>query len=204
MAKDNNKKGGQQAPTAPVDNADELAKVLNNQGLTKEQSDEVRKQIEKESDENLQRQVKVRFEKVTYRIEQAVLQRKRDRRVADEISLYKTRQMTRMARFLLGGKVDEATLEYAQTPDDIWGRETLDKKNETITLVIDVKSGEKKTFKKGDELPAIVDSVDFDKMYDQLDSKLRERRKEIDEEYETLCKKLDLRHGEYWDRSWRW
>lgn len=204
MANKENKKGNNQAPTAPVDNAEELTKVLNNQGLTDEQSESIREIIAKESDENLKRQARVRFEKAIYRIEQAVLQRKRDRRISDDCSLYKTRQMTRMARFLAGGVVDDPTLEYAQTPDDIWGRETLDKKNETITLVIDVKSGEKKTFKKGEKLPAIIDSVDFDKMYDQLDSKLREIRKEIDEEYDTLLKKLDLRHGEYWDRSWRW
>lgn len=199
-----NKKDAPAAPTAPVDKTDELEKVLNKQGLTEEQSESVREMIEKESDENLKRQVKQRFEKIVYRIEQAVLQRKRDRRTADEISLYKTRQMTRLGRFLVGGIVDDLTLEYAQTPDDIWGRETLDKKAETITLVIDPKTGEKKTFKKGEKLPAIVDSVDFDSMFDQLNDKLRERRKEIDEEYETLCKKLDLRHGEYFDRSWRW
>lgn len=199
-----NKKGASAAPTAPVDKTDELEKVLNKQGLTEEQSENVREMIEKESDENLKRQVKQRFEKIVYRIEQAVLQRKRDRRTADEISLYKTRQMTRLGRFLVGGIVDDSTLEYAQTPDDIWNRETLDKKAETITLVIDPKTGEKKTFKKGEKLPAIVDSVDFDSMFDQLNDKLRERRKAIDEEYETLCKKLDLRHGEYFDRSWRW
>lgn len=202
MAKDKKNVPQNAAPTAPA-HEDELDKVLNNQALTEEQSSNVLDIIKKEHDEETQRQVKMRIEKVIYRVEDAVLQRKRDRRVADEISLFKTRQMTRMIRFLVGGTVDDKTLEYAQTPD-IFGREELDKKAETITLVIDKTSGEKKTFKKGDKLPAVIDSVDFDAMYDTLQKELNNRRKAIDDEYDTLVKKLQLRHGEYYDRSWRW
>ena len=190
-------------PTAPVKD-EELEKVLNNQALTEVQSNNMIELIKKEHDENAQKQVKMRIEKAIYRVEEGVLQRKKDRRIADEISLYKTRQLTRMVRFLAGGVVDDNTIEFAQTPDNIWERETLDKEAESITLVIDKASGEKKTFKKGENLPAIIDPVDFDEMYSQLDKELRKRREAIEEEYSRLLKKLELRHGEYYDRSWRW
>lgn len=203
MAK-NNKDGVKTAPVAPAAAEDELSNILDNQAISAEQSANVKALIEKETNEQKAREVKIRFEKAIYRIEEAVLQRRRDREYGDKVTLFKVRQMTRMARFLMGGVVDDKTLEYAQTPDTIWQRESVDKKAETITLVLNKESGEKKTFKKGEELPAIVDSVDFDMMYDELQKELRKRSDEVAKEHELRIKKLELRHGEYFDRSWRW
>ncbi|WP_173431822.1 hypothetical protein [Sharpea azabuensis] len=162
----------------------------------------VQNKLKEESDETQKNLILRRYKKAQYRNGQALLENKRSKATIEKVSLYKVRQMTRLIRFLVGAVVDEKTLEYAKTPDDIWKKETLSKDGKSIETTLP--DGTKKTFKEGEQMPPVIDVVDFDNMTIELENELKKRRNEVEEEYENNLKKLDLLAGEYWDRSWRW
>lgn len=189
------------ATSAIVDEKN-MPEVLKGQATNIEMYDVIKKEIDEETDKEKKALLKRRYQKALYRNGQALLERKRSEAMGDNVILYKVRQMTRLLRFLVGTKVDEKTLEYAKTPDDIWKKETLSKDGKSIETTLP--DGSKKSFAVGDSMPPIIDVVDFDQMADQLEKELRARRVKVDEEYETNLKKWDLNFGEYWDRSWRW
>lgn len=167
--------------------------------LTKEMLEE----IKKEKDDRIRNQVRSRFLKATYQRDLALLQRKYSKKKS-EIALYKIRQTGRLVRFLTGFTVDESTLEYAKTEDDVFKIETLNEKDKTITLVVDKKSSKKETFKVGDEAPATIDVVDYDNLLNDLQAKISEMQSKAEEEHNTNCNKLRLAYGEYWNNDWRW
>lgn len=192
----------QNSAAATVVDEKNLPEVLQDQPTNVDMYKNIIDDINKESDERKRNMLKSRYQKALYRNGQALLERRRSKRIADEVTLYKVRQMTRLLRFLMGTTVEEKTLEYAKTPDEIWKKEALSKDGKSIeTTLLD---GKKKSFKEGDFMPSIIDVVDFDKMVSELESKLNERRREIDKDYETELQKWDAKFGEYWDRSWRW
>lgn len=176
--------------------------VLKGQATNIETYDIIKKELDEEADKEKRDIIKRRYQKALYRNGQALLERKRSRAIADEVTLYKVRQMTRLIRFLVGSPVDANTIEYAKTPDDIWKKEQLSKDEKSIETTLP--DGTKKTFKEGENIPPVIDVVDFDMMSAQLEKELQARRKKIDDQYETDLKKWDLQFGEYYDRSWRW
>lgn len=201
MAKDKNKPA--EAPSrSEIIDENNLPEVLKGQAVNVEMYDAIKKELDEEADKNKRDLIKRRYQKALYRNGQALLERKRAKALADEVTLFKVRQMTRLLRLLVGAKVDEKTLEYAKTPDDIWKKEVLSKDGKSIETTLP--DGSKKTFKEGETIPPVIDVVDFDAMVDQLENELRNRRKKVDDQYETDLKKWDLQFGEYWDRSWRW
>lgn len=201
MAKDKNKPAEAPSRSTIVDE-NNLPEVLKGQAVNVEMYDVIKKELDEEADKNKRDLIKRRYQKALYRNGQALLERKRAKALADEVTLYKVRQMTRLLRLLVGTSVDEKTLEYAKTPDDIWKKEVLSKDGKSIETTLP--DGSKKTFKEGETIPPVIDVVDFDNMAEQLENELRNRRKKVDDQYETDLKKWDLQFGEYWDRSWRW
>ena len=201
MAKDKNKPA--EAPSrSEIIDENNLPEVLKGQAVNVEMYDAIKKELDEEADKNKRDLIKRRYQKALYRNGQALLERKRAKALADEVTLFKVRQMTRLLRLLVGAKVDEKTLEYAKTPDDIWKKEVLSKDGKSIETTLP--DGSKKTFKEGETIPPVIDVVDFDEMANQLEKELANRRKKVDDQYETDLKKWDLQFGEYWDRSWRW
>lgn len=197
MAKDKNKS----AATAIVDE-NNIDETLNGQVTAPETFEIIKAKIAEEAEKDKQELLKRRYKKACYKNGIALLQRKRDREMGDEVGLYKVRQMTRLMRFLLGTKIDEKTMEYAKTPDDLFKRETLSKDGKSIEIVLS--DGKKATFKEGDAMPPIIDVVDFDEMYDKLENALRERQDAVNQRYKKAVQKWDLAFGEYYDSSWRW
>ena len=196
------KKNNQAATRSTVVDENNLPEILKGQATNVETYDIIKKELDEEADKEKRSLLKRRYQKALYRNGQALLDRKRSKAIADDVTLYKVRQMTRLIRFLVGAPVDEKTLEYAKTPDDIWKKETLAKDGKSIETVLP--DGSKKSFKEGENIPPVIDVVDFDMMADQLEKELRKRREEIDKQYETDLKKWDLQFGEYYDRTWRW
>lgn len=199
MAKE---KENKDAVAATVVDEKNLPEVLQGQSTNIDVYKAIVDDINKEADENKRRMLKSRYQKALYRNGQALLERTRARRIADEVTLYKVRQMTRLLRMLVGTNVDEKTLEYAKTPDSIWKKETLAKDGKSIETTLP--DGKKKSFKVGEFMPAVIGVVEFDKMASELEKELRDRRNKIDEQHEEDLKKWDAEFGEYYDRSWRW
>lgn len=197
-----NKKNNPAPSKSTIVDENNMPDVLKGQATNIETYDIIKKELDEEADKEKRDIIKRRYQKALYRNGQALLERKRSRAIADEVTLYKVRQMTRLIRFLVGSPVDANTIEYAKTPDNIWKKEQLSKDEKSIETTLP--DGTKKTFKEGENIPPVIDVVDFDMMSAQLEKELQARRKKIDDQYETDLKKWDLQFGEYYDRSWRW
>ena len=96
----------------------------------------------------------------------------------------------------MGFKFDESVLEYAKTADDIFKREELNAEKKELSIVVDSKKGTKKTFKLGEDVPAIIDVVDYDNMLQELNEKIRTKNNENDKTYQIEVNKIDLSYGE--------
>lgn len=164
---------------------------------------QVQEQIQKEQNDRKAYELKRRFLKSSYQRDLALIQRRKERRASD-IALYKIRQAGRLCRFMMGFKFDESVLEYAKTVDDIFKREELNAEKKELSVVVDSKKGTKKTFKLGEDVPAIIDVVDYDNMLQELNEKIRTKNNENDKTYQIEVNKLDLSYGEYYSSSWRW
>lgn len=167
--------------------------------LTKEMISE----IEKQKEEQKKRLVKERFLKATYQRDLSLLQRRFSKR-KNEIALYKIRQSGRLVRLLTGFEFTEQILEYAKTKDDVFNIETLNEKDKTITLVVDIKDNKTETFKLGDEVPAIIDCIDYDSYIIKLNDKIKKMTNEAEAEHNTNVSKLQMAYGDYYNCSWRW
>lgn len=171
--------------------------------LTTALSKKTLEEFSNEMDENVRREAKQRFYKATYQSDLALLQRRAEKKKFD-VALFKIRQAGRLVRFLMGFTFDEKVKEYNKTPDEIWSREKYNEKDNTLEVVINKKTNEKKTFKLGEEVPAIIDSVDYDQMKRELDENMKKKYAAIDDEHNTNIRKLELAYGEYYNSSWRW
>lgn len=166
-------------------------------------NEEMLTEINKEKDERIKNEIKARFLKATYQRDLALLQRRLSKKKS-EIALYKIRQVGRILRFLTGFKVEESTLEYAKTEDDILQLETLNEKDKTITIITDKKANKKETYKVGDTVPALIDVIDYDVYKQKLDNKIEEMTTKATNEHNSNVNKLDLAYGNYYSASWRW
>lgn len=160
-------------------------------------------EVNKEKDERLKEQLKCRYLKATYQRDLALIQRRRSKKDTD-LSLYKIRQAGRLLRFLTGFDVDDATLEYAKTPDDVLNVEVLNEKDKTLTIVTDKEKGTKETFKVGDHVPALLTIVAYDDALKSLNDNMNKKRREIDAEYEKHVDLLEVSYHGYYHSSWRW
>lgn len=196
----NNKQNPVAAATQKLDE-NNIEGITNNQLMAETTVAKAMDELTKDKEEADVRLIKRRIKHTQWDVGEALLQQKRQKKMID-LSLLKVRQATRALRFLTGTVVDEATLEYAKTPDTIWKKETLSKDGKSIELTLP--DGKKQTFKVGDTMPPIFDPVDFDGCHDSIESLIREETKKIDEWYTQQHRKLELSFGDYYDRSWRW
>lgn len=161
----------------------------------------VREEIKKESDENTVREMKARFQKANYTIESSLLGMRRDKDKA-EVSRMRLTVMDRLARFMMGFQVTKEIIGRAKHHDDsLFSIEKVDAKAETITIT---KDGKSTTYKVGDNVPAIIDYVDYDEMLEKVKKEVSKLSDEADRKYDTYNKKLQAKYNNYWNRSWYW
>jgi hypothetical protein len=126
----------------------------------------------------------------------------------DDLALYNTRQQGRLMRFLTGFVATEQIINEfaAKTEDDVLKLEKVEK-GALILLVPEVnKEGKitrsEKTFKVGDEVPAIIDYNDFDDGLEALQKNLKERQDKIEKQYQSDMLVIKKAAGEYWRDDW--
>lgn len=163
-------------------------------------------ELQKENDEKIISEVKCRHTKIAYLVGTGLIN-VRKMRGYEANALYNVRQQGRLQRFLCGFTVTEQIVnEFAKTPDDILELETFDEKKKTLTIKIpkDGKSREEKVFNIGDEVPPVIDYIQFDEAIDKLREKLNERTKEVDNTYSKEILELRKAAGEYWSYDWQY
>lgn len=161
----------------------------------------VREEIKKESDENTIREMKARYQKANYSIESSLLGMRRDKDKA-EISRMRLTVMDRLARLMMGFQVTKEVIARAKHHDDtLFNIEKVDAKAETITIT---KDGKSTTYKVGENVPAVIDYVDYDAMLEKVKKEVSKLTTLADEKYDTYNKKLQAKFNNYWNRSWYW
>ena len=161
----------------------------------------VREEIKKESDENTIREMKARYQKANYSIESSLLGMRRDKDKA-EISRMRLTVMDRLARLMMGFQVTKEVIARAKHHDDtLFNIEKVDAKAETITIT---KDGKSTTYKVGENVPAVIDYVDYDTMLEKVKKEVSKLTTLADEKYDTYNKKLQAKFNNYWNRSWYW
>lgn len=158
-----------------------------------------KEELKKESDENTIRQIKNRFQKAQYTIDNGFLKQRRQKEIA-KVAANELVMVDRIARFLMGFEVNDVTIEHAKhCPDTLFGIEKVDEKAGTITITID---GKETTYKKGESVPAIIDYVDYDEYLEKIKKEVRKLNGEAEAQYEKYDKKLRAKYGQYWHSSW--
>lgn len=198
MAKENKKNAEKTAPVVSVNNIYESldkASVATDETLPAKAKEE----LKKESDENTIRQIKSRYQKAQYTIDNGFLKQRRQKEMA-KISAMELTMVDRIARFLMGFVVTDEVIEHAKhCNDDLFGIEKVNEKDGTITITLD---GKDTSYKKGEAVPAVIDYVDYDEYLDKIKADIRKRQRAAEEEYDKYSKKLQAKYNQYWDRSW--
>lgn len=199
MAKDN-KPAAQTAEASTVENIYEnldKAIVASDNTLPAK----VLEEIKKESDENIVREMKARFQKAQYSIESSLLGMRRDKEKA-EVSRMRLTVMDRLARLMMGFVVTDEIIARAKHHDDtLFGIEKIDVKAKTISIT---KDGKATTYKVGDSVPAVIDYVDYDSMLEKVKKEVADLSEKADKKYDAYNKKLQAKYNNYWNRSWYW
>lgn len=202
MAKE--KKEEKKVPTSLTsENVVEQAKLGNTMSL--ELKEKMEAQLKESKEKQQIGEISMRYQKVAYRINKGLVDLRRSKK-QHEIALYNVRQQGRLSRFLTGFTVTEIILnEYAKTEDDVLKLESL-KDGALVIKVLkdDGKSREEKSFKLGDNVPAIIDIVDFDEGVSILAKNLRKRIEEADAEHTKNVKVIEAATGDYWNNDWRY
>lgn len=161
----------------------------------------VLEEIKKESDERTVAEMKARYQKAQYSIESSLLGMRRDKEKA-EVSRMRLTVMDRLARLMMGFTVTKEVIGRAKHHDDtIFGIEKIDAKAETVSIT---KDGKTATYKVGENVPAVIDYVDYDNMLEKVKKEVSKQTNAADEKYDTYNKKLQAKYGNYWSRSWYW
>lgn len=199
MAKDN-KPAAQTAEASTVENIYEnldKAIVASDNTLPAK----VLEEIKKESDENIVREMKARFQKAQYSIESSLLGMRHDKEKA-EVSRMRLTVMDRLARLMMGFVVTDEIIARAKHHDDtLFGIEKIDVKAKTISIT---KDGKATTYKVGDSVPAVIDYVDYDSMLEKVKKEVADLSEKVDKKYDAYNKKLQAKYNNYWNRSWYW
>lgn len=165
----------------------------------KELADQALAKIKKDHDERTQNEMAKRFQKAQYKVESGLLKLRRERDI-EKITKTELAQTDRLARLLMGFTVTEEVIKNAAKLEDIFdGREKINEKDKTVTVKLT--DGEK-TFKVGEEVPPVIDYVDYDDLYRKIPEAVRKAMSEVEKVHDTYLKKLDAKYDQYWDRSW--
>lgn len=162
----------------------------------------------KEKDDKIIRETNRRCTYIGFKVDSGILEQKK-MKANWELSKYNTTQLDRLMRMVAGFVVTAATIEHAKHyEDDVLKLEKVDKdKNTLIILVPETdKDGKivrkEKTFKVGDEVPAVIDYAEFDDGTEVLYKNLVDRQKKIDEQYKKDVTDIKKAAGEYWRDDW--
>jgi hypothetical protein len=162
----------------------------------------------KEKDDKIIRETNRRCTYIGFKVDSGILEQKK-MKANWELSKYNTTQLDRLMRMVAGFVVTAATIEHAKHyEDDVLKLEKVDKdKNTLIILVPETdKDGKivrkEKTFKVGEEVPAVIDYAEFDDGTEILYKNLVDRQKKIDEQYKKDVTDIKKAAGEYWSDDW--
>ena len=201
MAKEN-KTAAQAAEITPaVKNENNIREQLDAASLgRKELADAALAKLKKDHDERTQNEMAKRFQKAQYKVEAGLLKLRRERDIAD-IQKKELVYTDRLARHLMGFTVTEEIIKQAAGAEDIISeeknKEVVDVKAKTIKI------GDK-TYKVGNEVPPVIDYVDYDNLANKIPTEVRKQINEIEKVHSTYVDKLDAKYNQYWDHSWRW
>lgn len=201
MANKNNENKKAAAETAVVTNASNIYEALDKAVVATDESlpAKAMEQLQQESDENTIRNIKRRFQKAQYTIDNGFLKKRRQKEL-DKISTNELTMVDRIARFLMGFTVTDVVIEHAKhCPDTLFNIEKVDEKAKTITITMD---GKDTTYKMGETVPAVIDYVDYDEYLDKIRKEIRKQTSEAESTYDKYANKLKAKYGEYWDHSW--
>lgn len=166
---------------------------------------------QKEKDEQIIRETNRRISFIGYKFDSGMIELKR-MRAMDDLALYNTRQQGRLMRFLTGFVPTEQIVDEfaAKTEDDVLKLEKVDTKAHTLVLMVPEvgKNGKisrvEKTFKIGEEVPAIIDYMEFDDGLEILKKNLKDRQDKIEKQYKDDMLIIKKAAGEYWSDDWRY
>lgn len=202
MAKEKDKNAAQTAENVSVENIYESldkAVIATDESLPAK----VKEEIKKESDERTIREMKARYQKARYTIESGLLIMRRDKEKA-EVSRMRLTVVDRLARLMMGFQVTKEVIANAKHHDDsLFSIEKIDAKAETVTIT-NPKDKKSTTYKLGDDVPAIIDYVDYDNMLVKIKEEVNKLCREADKKYDTYNDKLQAKYNNYWNRSWYW
>jgi hypothetical protein len=205
MAKDNKQPAKQEEVVITPENIVEQRKAGNI--LTPELKKLMDEKNQKEKDDKIIRETNRRISYIGFRFDSGMVELKK-MRAMDDLALYNTRQQGRLMRFLTGFVATEQIINEfaAKTEDDVLKLEKVEK-GALVLLVPEVnKEGKitrsEKTFKVGDEVPAIIDYNDFDDGLEQLQKNLKDRQDKIEKQYQSDMLVIKKAAGEYWRDDW--
>ena len=167
-------------------------------------SDAVLAEINKEKNENTQREMKKRYQNARYDVLYGLIKLRHERDV-QEIEHQELTQRDRLARYLMGFKFDcnDVKFRHASKLDDtLFEKEKVDFDKKTIEVVM--MDGKKKTFKDGETVPPIINYVTYDELKKKIGEDSRKKMSEADKVFSTDRKNLDAEFGDYYDCSWRY
>lgn len=197
MAKEEKNKKSTDVAVASVDN---IREQLDNASLGRtELAKAAMEKLKKDHDETTQRNMMNRFEKANYKIDSSLLKLRRERDIA-KIQKEELSHVDRISRFMMGFTVTEEVIQHASGAEDIFEKEKVDEKNKTIT--IKGTDGKEKTYKLGEEVPPIIDYVDYDDLLKKINDNTRKAINEVDKVHDMYTKKLRAKYDEYYDYSW--
>lgn len=197
MAKEKETKKTTDVAVASVDN---IREQLDNASLGRtELAKAAMEKLKKDHDETTQRNMMNRFEKASYKIDSSLLKLRRERDIA-KIQKEELAHVDRICRFMMGFTVTEEVIQHASGAEDIFEKEKVDEKNKTIT--IKGTDGKEKTYKLGEEVPPIIDYVDYDDLLKKINDNTRKQISEVDKVHDSYTKKLRAKYDEYYDYSW--
>lgn len=197
MAKEKETKKTTDVAVASVDN---IREQLDNASLGRtELAKAAMEKLKKDHDETTQRNMMSRFEKASYKIDSSLLKLRRERDIA-KIQKEELAHVDRICRFMMGFTVTEEVIQHASGAEDIFEKEKVDEKNKTIT--IKGTDGKEKTYKLGEEVPPIIDYVDYDDLLKKINDNTRKQISEVDKVHDSYTKKLRAKYDEYYDYSW--
>lgn len=197
MAKEKETKKSTDVAVASVDN---IREQLDNASLGRtELAKAAMDKLKKDHDETTQRNMMNRFEKASYKIDSSLLKLRRERDIA-KIQKEELSHVDRICRFMMGFTVTEEVIQHASGAEDIFEKEKVNEKDKTIT--IKGADGKEKTYKLGEEVPPIIDYVDYDDLLKKINDNTRKQINEVDKVHDSYTKKLRAKYDEYYDYSW--
>lgn len=204
MAKEDKNKKGAEAPSTEI-TVDNIRETLGKGTIgSQEMSDAVLAEINKEKNENTQREMKKRYQNARYDVLYGLIKLRHERDV-QEIEHQELTQRDRLARYLMGFKFDcnDVKFRHASKLDDtLFEKEKVDFDKKTIEVVM--MDGKKKTFKDGETVPPIINYVTYDELKKKIGEDSRKKMSEADKMFSTDRKNLDAEFGDYYDCSWRY